>query len=173
MYELLKGHVARTGEAKYIQKFIIIIYLSWSWATCWPVPVSLIQKSRQSSAMCLVSFSETCQWLKFPPNGLRAQSRAGLVVGLLLSAPVTSYLGMALPPFLVKQLYRCDSFVISSFVRTAYTTRRWGWLLGRIGHSITHHYSLYPTQKLKSAIEELREHFGKISNKKYGYFNRF
>ena len=33
-------------------------------------------------------------------------------------------LGMAFPPFLVKQLYRCDSFVISSFVRTGYTTRR-------------------------------------------------
>jgi len=46
-------------------------------------------------------------------------------------------------PFLVKQLYRCDSLVISSFVRTGYTTRRWGWLLGRIGYSITHHYPLY------------------------------
>ena len=32
-------------------KFIIIIYLSWSWATCWPVPVSRIQKSLQRSAM--------------------------------------------------------------------------------------------------------------------------
>ena len=30
---------------------IIIIYLSWSWATCWPVPVSRIQKSLQRSAM--------------------------------------------------------------------------------------------------------------------------
>ena len=30
---------------------IIIIYLSWSWATCWPVPVSRIQKSLQNSAM--------------------------------------------------------------------------------------------------------------------------
>ena len=29
---------------------IIIIYLSWSWATCWPVPVSRIQKSLQRSA---------------------------------------------------------------------------------------------------------------------------
>ena len=47
---------------------------------------------------------------------------------------------MAFPPFLVKQLYRCDSVVISSFVRTGYTTRRWGWLLGKIGFSITHHY---------------------------------
>ena len=27
---------------------IIIIYLSWSWATCWPVPVSRIHKSLQS-----------------------------------------------------------------------------------------------------------------------------
>jgi hypothetical protein len=30
---------------------IIIIYLSWSWATCWPIPVSRIQKSLQRSAM--------------------------------------------------------------------------------------------------------------------------
>jgi hypothetical protein len=30
---------------------IIIIYLSWSWATCWPVPVSCIQKPLQRSAM--------------------------------------------------------------------------------------------------------------------------
>ena len=53
-------------------------------------------------------------------------------------------LGMAFPPFLVKQLHRCYSIVISSFVRTGYTTRRWGWLLGRIGYSITHHYPIYP-----------------------------
>jgi len=31
--------------------YIIIIYLSWSWATCWPVTVSRIQKSLQRSAM--------------------------------------------------------------------------------------------------------------------------
>ena len=30
---------------------IIIIYLSWSLATCWPVPVSRIQKSLQRSAL--------------------------------------------------------------------------------------------------------------------------
>jgi len=30
---------------------IIFIYLSWSWATCWPVPVSRIQKSLQRSTM--------------------------------------------------------------------------------------------------------------------------
>jgi len=30
---------------------IIIIYLSWSWTTCWPVPVSRIQKSLQRSTM--------------------------------------------------------------------------------------------------------------------------
>jgi hypothetical protein len=31
-------------------------------------------------------FRETCQWLKFLPNGLRAQSRVSPVVGLLPSA---------------------------------------------------------------------------------------
>jgi hypothetical protein len=29
----------------------IIIYLSWSWATCWPVPVSRVQKPLQRSAL--------------------------------------------------------------------------------------------------------------------------
>ena len=34
-----------------INIIIIIIYLSWSWATCWPVAISPIQKSLQRSAM--------------------------------------------------------------------------------------------------------------------------
>ena len=93
--------------------------------------------------ICPASSHETCQWLKFPPNGLRAQSRVSPVVGLLPSASGPACLGMAFPPFLVKQLYRCDSVVISSFVRTGYSKRRWGWLLGGIGYSITHHYPLY------------------------------
>jgi len=29
---------------------IIIVYRSWSWANCWPVPVSRIGKSLQRSA---------------------------------------------------------------------------------------------------------------------------
>ena len=93
--------------------------------------------------ICPASFHETCHWLKFPLNGLWAQSRVSPVVGLLPLASGPACFGMAFPPFLVKQLYRCDS-VISSFVRTGYTTRRWGWVLGRISYSITHHYPSYP-----------------------------
>ena len=78
--------------------------------------------------------------VKFPLNGLRAQSRVSPAVGLLPLASGPACLGMAFPQFLVKQLYRSDSVVISSFVRTGYTTRRWGWVLGRIGYSITHNY---------------------------------
>ena len=70
------------------------------------------------------SFHETCQWLKFPLNGSQAQSRVSPVVGLLPSASGPACLGVAFPPFLVKQLYRCDLVVISSFARTGYTTRR-------------------------------------------------
>ena len=77
---------------------------------------------RHLKEFCPASFSETCQWLKFPPNGLRAQSRVSPVVGLVPSASGPACLGMAFPPFLMKQLYRCDSVVISLFVKTGYTT---------------------------------------------------
>jgi len=60
------------------------------------------------STMIPASFRETCQWLKFPLNGLRAQSRVSPAVGLLPLASGPACLGMVFPPFLVKQLYRCD-----------------------------------------------------------------
>jgi hypothetical protein len=41
---------AQDGQGSYME-VIIIIYLSWIWATCWPVTVSRIQKSLQRSAM--------------------------------------------------------------------------------------------------------------------------
>ena len=110
--------------------------------------------------ICPASFRGTCQWLKFSPNGLRAQSRVSPVVGLLPSASGPACLGMAFPPYLMKQLYRCDSVVISSFVRTGHTTRRWGWLLGRIGYSIVHHYPLY--QKNNSSRDEIHEKNSRI-----------
>jgi hypothetical protein len=91
--------------------------------------------------ICPASFYETWQWLKRPLNGLRAQGRVSPVVGLLRLASAQACLGMAFPPFLVKQLYRCDSVVMSSFVRTGYTARRWGCLLGRIGFSFARHFS--------------------------------
>ena len=82
---------------------IITIYLSWCWAIYWPVPVSRIQKFLQRSATIssasweivfhypgesimrhsiYMLFRETCQWLKFPLNGLWAQSKASPWVGL-------------------------------------------------------------------------------------------
>ena len=39
--------------------------------------------SKPFSKICPTSFRETCQWLKFPLNGLWAQSRLSPVVGLL------------------------------------------------------------------------------------------
>jgi hypothetical protein len=40
-------------DVPYFRQVIIIfiMYLSWSWATCWPVPVSRIQKPLQRSAI--------------------------------------------------------------------------------------------------------------------------
>ena len=58
-------------------------------------------------------FRETCQWLKFTLNGLWAQSRVSPVVGLLPLASGPECLGMAFPPFLVKELHCCDSVVIT------------------------------------------------------------
>ena len=41
-----------TGHSIVFRQFItIIIYLSCNWVTCWPIPVSRIQKSLQRSAM--------------------------------------------------------------------------------------------------------------------------
>ena len=42
--------IALNTSASFVN-FIIIIYLWWSWATCWSVPVSRIQKSLQRFAM--------------------------------------------------------------------------------------------------------------------------
>jgi len=45
-----------------------------------------------------VSFRETCQWLKFPLNGLRTENRVSPVVGLLRLASM--YSTLALPVLL-------------------------------------------------------------------------
>jgi hypothetical protein len=82
-------------------------------------------------------------WLKCPLNGLWALSSVSPVVGLLPLASGQACFGIAFPPFLMKQLYRCDSVIIASFVVTGYTTRRWGWLLARRGYGIGCHYPLY------------------------------
>jgi len=44
-------HLRVLIHMKYKNVIIIVIYLSWSWATCWPVPVSRIQKFLQRSTM--------------------------------------------------------------------------------------------------------------------------
>ena len=74
--------------------------------------------------------------VKMSPEWVTGPEQGKFSVGLLPLASGPACLGMAFPPFLVKQLYRCDSVVISSFVRTGYTTRRWRWLLGRTGYSV-------------------------------------
>jgi hypothetical protein len=98
-------------------------YLSRSWATCWPVSVSRVQESLQWSSL-VTSSCKTCQWLKSPLNGLRAQTRVSPVVGLLTLASGQAWFGMVFTPFLMKQLHRRDSVVIVSYVGTGYTTRR-------------------------------------------------
>ena len=70
------------------------------------------------------------EWVTGPEQG-----KSSGILGLLPLSSGPACIGKTFPPFLMKQLYRCDSVVISSFVRTGYTARRWGWLLGRIGHS--------------------------------------
>jgi len=43
--------VFKYSGLRFVLIIIIIIFLSWIWATCWPVPVSRIQKSLQKSTM--------------------------------------------------------------------------------------------------------------------------
>ena len=71
-----------------------------------------------------VFFPRDLPAVKISLNGLWAQSRVSPAVGLLPLASGAACLGMAFPPFLVKQLYCCDSVVISSFARTGYIVRR-------------------------------------------------
>jgi hypothetical protein len=91
------------------------------------------------------------------------------LVGFLPLASGPACLGMASPPFLVKQLHRCDSVVISSFVRTGYTMRRWGWVLGRIGYSITHHYPLNWTQNVnrmpRIRLPRVMKHYSRLAER--------
>jgi len=63
--------------------------------------------AKRLKKICPSSFRDTCQWLKFPLNGLRAQSSVRPVVGLLTLAFGPACLGMVFPPLPVKQLYRC------------------------------------------------------------------
>jgi len=104
------------------QRLCNTILTSWWWAhvleTCraWN---KLIVKEKICASSCLIteinemwccrlkkicpaSFRETCQWLKFPLNGLRAHNRVSPVVGLLPLASGPACLGTAFPPFLVK-----------------------------------------------------------------------
>ena len=89
-------------------------YLALAWILC-PTPSARFQS--------IYFLEEPCQWWKFPLNGLWSQSRVSPVVGLLPLASGPACLGMAFPPFLVKQVCRCDSVVISSFVRRGYIPR--------------------------------------------------
>ena len=51
LFLLIKGLLPPSEKLLRKIIIIIIIYLSWSWATCWPLPVSRIQKSLQGSTM--------------------------------------------------------------------------------------------------------------------------
>ena len=75
--------------------------------------------------------------VRMSPELLQAQSTDSPAVGLLHLASGQACFGVAFLPFLMKQLYRCESVVIASFVGTGYPTRWWGWLLGQKGYGVS------------------------------------
>jgi hypothetical protein len=58
-----------------------------------------------------------------PEQGKSSGRVTGPEPGKSSGRVATACLRVAFPPFLLKQLYRCDSVVISSFVRTGCTAR--------------------------------------------------
>ena len=81
----------------YLFKTLLNINLPWltfvSFQVFWTIffisnyiaiVIGLSYLCRHLKKICLVAFRETCQWLKFPLNRLRAHSRVSTVVGLLL-----------------------------------------------------------------------------------------
>jgi len=55
---------------------------------CYLIYLRITEFSISYKTICPASFRETYQWLKFPLNGLRAQSRVSPAVGLLPLASV-------------------------------------------------------------------------------------
>ena len=58
-----------------------------------PISSHVTSITVQNDLLCPSSIRETCQWLKFPLNGLWAQSRVSPVVGLLPLASGPACLG--------------------------------------------------------------------------------
>ena len=77
----------------------MIIIINYNWVvTRWQWLFYMYKNTKlvtnELKKICPASFRETCQWIKFPLNWLRAQSRVSPAVGLLSSASGPAYLGM-------------------------------------------------------------------------------
>jgi hypothetical protein len=78
---------------------IIIIYLSWSWAT-WPVPVSRIQKSLQRSAMIPSAswgrafYFFMCDHIPLVPVPVVARSKAARLLELWVRIPPEAWMSV-------------------------------------------------------------------------------
>ena len=69
--------------------------------------------------ICPASFRETCQWLKFRLNGLRAQGRVSPVVGLLPLASGPACLGMVTKNSPTRQLNKKGTKRTAEFLYAA------------------------------------------------------
>jgi len=93
MAAILCNRFLLSGHASYVLKFILEKYSLFRSEYDLTALEWCSNESVCSDKCTLNGNHETCQWLKFPPNGLRAQSRVIPVVGLLPSASGPACLG--------------------------------------------------------------------------------
>jgi len=99
LFKRLPWFLLPFGEYYFITLCMCLTLILLTWRIWWaPNNANKWQMGFNSAfkglkKICPASFRETCQWLKFPLNGLRAQGRVSAAVGLLPLASGLACLG--------------------------------------------------------------------------------